>query len=197
MPSSQVSQVSVIMQQVLALRPASILDIGIGFGKFGFLCREYLELWDGREKYNDWRCRIDGIEAFPDYVTDLQRMIYSNIYIGDARTIVPNLESTYDLIMLIDVIEHFEKAEGLALLAACAKRCNQLIVSTPRVVSPQEAAFGNEFEIHRSHWTAADCASIGAMTLLPNPHSLIACISSRSASINRIAQLERSPLQQV
>ena len=35
----------------IALKPFSILDIGSGFGKYGVLCREYLELWDGRQEY--------------------------------------------------------------------------------------------------------------------------------------------------
>jgi hypothetical protein len=39
------------MDNIIALKPKSILDIGTEFGKYGVLCREYLELWDGRQKY--------------------------------------------------------------------------------------------------------------------------------------------------
>ena len=77
MPSSNPDQINEIMSLVLGLRPESVLDIGIGFGKYGFLCREYLEICYGSKKYNDWQKRIDGIEAFEEYITPLQRQIYN------------------------------------------------------------------------------------------------------------------------
>ena len=46
------------MDIIIALKPFSVLDIGSGFGKYGVLCREYLELWDGRQEYKFLR-RID------------------------------------------------------------------------------------------------------------------------------------------
>ena len=52
MPSSQYYHISKIMEMIISLNPKSVLDIGSGFGKFGVLCREYLELWDGRQKYD-------------------------------------------------------------------------------------------------------------------------------------------------
>ena len=51
MPSSQYYHISKIMEMIISLDRKSVLDIGSGFGKFGVLCREYLELWDGRQKY--------------------------------------------------------------------------------------------------------------------------------------------------
>ena len=63
MPSSAPNQINQIVQLMMIVKPQSLLDIGIGFGKFGFLAREYLELWDRRNKYDDWQRRIDGIEA--------------------------------------------------------------------------------------------------------------------------------------
>ena len=54
-------------------QPDSILDVGMGFGKYGFLSRKYLELFDGREKLNDWKRIIDSIEIFGNYVTPLNK----------------------------------------------------------------------------------------------------------------------------
>ena len=72
MPSSQYRQISKIMDLVITLKPNSILDIGAGFGKYGLLCREYLELWDGRQIYSQFLRRIDAVEVFKNYVNPLQ-----------------------------------------------------------------------------------------------------------------------------
>ena len=79
MPSSQYYHISKIMEMIISLNPNSILDIGSGYGKFGVLCREYLELWDGRQKY-EFRRRIDCVEVYKDYITPLHNYIYNNIY---------------------------------------------------------------------------------------------------------------------
>ncbi|MCK4786738.1 MAG: hypothetical protein KAV87_23470, partial [Desulfobacteraceae bacterium] len=84
MPSSHWYQLNEIMELIILTQPKSILDVGVGFGKYGFLSREYLELFDGREKFDDWKRTIDGIEIFKDYITSLNKMIYDKIYIGNA-----------------------------------------------------------------------------------------------------------------
>jgi SAM-dependent methyltransferase len=173
MPSSYPQLISPIIEIIRSTQPQSVLDIGIGFGKFGFLCREYLELWDGRNKYGDWKKRIDGIEAFPQYVTPLQKQIYDNIFIGDARQIVPTLTHYYDLILMIDVIEHFTLEEGHRLLHHCAKHSRGLLISTPLAVSAQEDSFGNPFEIHKSQWTPDQFNAFPEKVFFPNPHALL------------------------
>ncbi len=173
MPSSAVSQISTIMSIVQITKPQSVLDVGIGFGKYGFLCREYLELWDGRNKYNDWQHRIDGIEAHGQYITDLQRKIYSNIYVGDARSVLPGLDVHYDLVLLIDVIEHLSIEEGHRLLGACQDKATACLIATPHTVTAQGDAFDNPFERHVSAWTEAEFERYPRRAFLPNKESLI------------------------
>ena len=157
----------------MALKPKSVLDIGVGFGKYGLLCREYLELWDGRERYDDWKRRIDGIEAYREYILPHHRYIYDNIMIGDARTLLKEMTERYDLILLIDIIEHFTPSEGLEVLQLCEERGRNLIVSTPHHALPQKAAFQNEYEVHRSEWSQDDFADYKNTTLIPDGRSLI------------------------
>jgi hypothetical protein len=52
----------------------------MGFGKYGVLCREYLELWDGRENYHEFKRRIDGVEAYDKYITPIHKFVYNNMY---------------------------------------------------------------------------------------------------------------------
>ena len=109
------------MDLIISVKPFSVLDVGSGFGKYGVLCREYLELWDGREEYKFLR-RIDGVEVFENYITPLHKYIYNNIYTENIINLVNNLDYSYDLVLLIDVLEHFSKEEGLLLLNKLFKK---------------------------------------------------------------------------
>lgn len=139
MPSSHFHQLNEIMELIMHTDPNSLLDNGIRFGKHGFLSREYLELWDGRDDYKNWKRIIDGIEAFSDYITTLHEIIYNNIFRGNAVNILPTIKKKYDLILLIDVLEHFSYEEGKKVLDECQRiRCNT-IISTPNDIGIQNS----------------------------------------------------------
>jgi hypothetical protein len=173
MPTSHLHQLNEIVEVLTLVKPRSLLDVGVGFGKYGFLAREYLELRDGREIYHDWQCRIDGIEAFAGYLTPLHDFVYDHVYVGEATAVVPTLDTHYDLLLLIDVLEHFEFQAGMAFLHDCQRQARNILVSTPRRFIAQKAAFGNPFETHRSHWRRQDFEEL-APCFIPNEYSLIA-----------------------
>ena len=156
MPTSQPHQLNQIVSAITITNPQSILDIGTGFGKYGLLAREYLEFWSDKPEYTNWKRTIDGIEVFDKYITPLHRYIYNNLYIGEARIVLAELEKSYDLILLIDVIEHFSHSDGVAFLNLCCKKAKNVIVSTPKVFAEQGSVFENEHETHQSHWTVAE-----------------------------------------
>lgn len=173
MPTSHPGQIGSIVSLMMLARPGSLLDIGFGFGKYGFLAREYLELWDGGQDYGSRRVRIEGVEAFPGYVTELQRLIYDEIHIGDALVVLPGLARRYDLLILVDVLEHFGLEDGMRLLALCRERADSILVSVPREVKPQGAAFGNEYETHRFQWTRAHLRLLRPLFEVPDAESLL------------------------
>ena len=152
MPTSHPSQINQIISIIRTVNPQKLLDIGIGFGKYGFLAREYLELWDGRDKYDEWARTIDGIEVFENYITDLQRSIYDDIFIGNAIYLLPKLTKRYNLVLLIDVLEHFDKVDGINLLQKCMVRSDNILISVPNDIGNQKVAFGNVYETHRFQW---------------------------------------------
>jgi len=175
MPTSHWQQINEIVDLIMGIRPKSILDIGVGFGKYGVLAREYLELWDGRGTYDNWKVRIDGIEVFSQYKNPIYDFIYDNIYYGDALKVVPLMGTKYDLILMIDVIEHFNKDEGLQLIDDCIKISRHIIVSTPLIVTDQGAAFNNQHETHKATFTVSDFSN--CKTVVPNSRSLICVLS--------------------
>lgn len=184
MPSSHLLQLNEIMQLIFLSKPQSLLDIGVGFGKFGVLAREYLELWDGRGKYGDWQRRIDGIEVFEEYLTPLHDFIYDNIYIGNALDILPKLDTRYDLILLIDVLEHFPYEDGVRLLEACQAKGRNFLVSTPKDIGAQEDAFDNPCEAHKSQWERHHFDRFDKYFYVPNTKSHICFIGEDAPRFN-------------
>ncbi|HWL89354.1 MAG TPA: hypothetical protein VNO21_26300 [Polyangiaceae bacterium] len=174
MPTSHHAQVSKILDAIVHTNPKSVLDIGTGFGKYGVLCREYLELWDGREDYQKFTRRIDGIEIFPQYLTPIHKYVYDEVFVGDALDIVPNkLQRDYDLALLIDVLEHLKKEDGAKLLGALLKRAKNVIISVPRDIGDQGTVFGNEHETHHAEWTPEELFSLRPGLRLPDRTSYI------------------------
>ena len=185
MPSSQHYQINEILDLILRVKPASVLEIGPGFGKYGYLCREYLELWDGRNAYGDWKCRIDCIEAFADYITPVHRQIYSNIYTGDATDLLPSLDFRYDLILMVDVFEHFTYETGRRLLALCLEKAGHVLIATPKSVNMQEEVFGNEYERHRFEWKRSHLREFGNVFFAPHHSTLICLAGPRAKEIGK------------
>ena len=121
MPSSRPNTIPTVIHLARQLQPGSILDVGIGFGKWGHLFREYTDINaaekdPGRYQRKNWRVRIDGIEGHPAYVTPMHRYLYNDIHRGDACVLIKNL-LRYDLIFMSSSILRSPSASG-----CCATR---------------------------------------------------------------------------
>lgn len=148
-----------IIQQVIADHPGSILDIGVGFGKYGVMLREVFDIPYLRYEKDQWVIKLDGVEGFRKYQNPIHDYVYNEVFYGDIRTIVHTLPQNYDTILLIDVLEHFEKEEGKQLLRDLLKKTNKsLILSTPLNPDVQLEYLGNTLEAHKSRWTIVDFA---------------------------------------
>lgn len=165
MPTSRPITLNYICDTILQLQPKSVLDIGVGFGKNGFLAREYTDIWSGR-LFGNWTTRIDGIEVFDKYLTQIQYAIYDSIYVGDASKVLPTL-GNYDLILCTAVLEHFTLEDGKALLEQIKLKRNILgIVVLPEKVKPQGPVYGNENERHISNWSPSDLNPYGRLRVV-------------------------------
>lgn len=185
MPSSHCYQINEIVELILLTNPKNVLDIGVGFGKYGFLAREYLELWNGREKYNDWQRHIDGIESFKDYITPVHKFIYNNIYIGNAKDIIPNLKTKYDLALLIDIIEHSDHENGMRLVKDSLKVSRNILISTPKNIGVQKDFFCNPNEDHIFQFKKKHFAQFKKKFFVPNKDSLLCFIGEDAPKIKK------------
>jgi hypothetical protein len=129
------------------------LDVGFGFGKWGFLLREALDFIDGRVERDEWQVTIDGIDT-RRYDSPLSDWVYDDIRIGSVLDVAGELGG-YDVVVMGDVIEHLEKTEGLSLLRTLLGRNRNVLLTTPFHYFEQEIE-GNPYQRHLSHWTIDD-----------------------------------------
>ena len=159
MPSSDPCSITPIIIEVYLLDPKSVLDLGVGNGKYGMLCREYLDGWKDRYKREDWAVNIVGVEGFPEYRNPAWEF-YSKILIEDFSKNYKSYTG-YDLVLILDSLEHVDKETGLKILSTLRENNKAVLVCVPEGNHPQGARCGNEFERHRATWTAAELATLG------------------------------------
>jgi SAM-dependent methyltransferase len=106
MPSSDPKTIPVVMRLVDVIKPKSVLDVGCGNGRYGFLFREMLDWNYGNIHKCSWKTRLDCVEVERDYITPIHSYIYDNVYVQDWDSV--ELENPYDVIFMGDVLEHFK-----------------------------------------------------------------------------------------
>lgn len=157
MPVSSSVHISGCLDHIIRLAPRSILDIGCGFGLWGFLCREYLDVWNERVQPEEWQVRIDGVELFGPYIQAHQRALYNNIIIKDVREALAEL-GEYELVIAGDVIEHMDKPEGEWVIEQLYDKATRaMLINIPLGGNwDHEERHGNPGELHRSQWSTDD-----------------------------------------
>lgn len=148
MPYGSISAYRETMRELMLMKPKTVLDLGIGYGINGA----------GVKNWIDDVKMVVGVEAFTDYKNPMWGC-YDMIHPSTIQYYLENSSLTFDAIVMTDVIEHFDKEEGFEVIEKCKKRLNEggkFIISTPGVFIEQGAAYGNEFETHRSLWNVSD-----------------------------------------
>src|SRR5574341_1579427 len=138
MGSSEHWQIPHVLDLVAAIQPRTVLDVGAGYGKFGYLVREY-----SRAE------RVDGLDVGPPRYPS-----YDHFYIGDAREldrVLPEDAPVYDLALFVEVLEHLEKADAWRVLDRLTRRAGKVIVTTPLGFRKQVYT-ETPYETHRSGW---------------------------------------------
>lgn len=193
MPSSHPYQISSILQVITHFSPQSVLDVGVGFGRYGFLVADILDperlLPNGAPSGH---LKLDGIEGFEGYIGTLQRTFYDDIVIGDVREKLSGIPAgSYDLALMIDVLEHIPENDVPSILRDLRRVARTVLVSTPHAYFHQHESYGNALEEHVSHPLRADLAQAGFEAFLRDRHSLIALSSTDSRGMTTFRQALR------
>jgi SAM-dependent methyltransferase len=145
---------------ISTIRPGTVLDIGKGFGKYGFLLHEYIGI-DSKKRLDPSKkmkeqsnISIDAVEVDPDLMLPHLDHFYNKIHFGNVLEIYKQLPR-YELIIMIDIIEHIEKAATIPMLQHFLSQGSSVLISTPLDFFEQKL-YESEYENHVSHWTKKD-----------------------------------------
>jgi SAM-dependent methyltransferase len=185
MPTSHSSQLNEIVQIADLLAPRSVLDVGLGNGKYGYLLREYLGVNRGLGRDE---MVIDGIEGVSHYLNDVHRAIYNRIFLLDLTTDALPADVHYDLSIIIDVIEHFERDVGMGILDRVVAMSKVVLVTTPWDIGDPNLRHDHPFEDHKYQWRKSDFARYPAHQFVFNRDSLMVLIGRDQAALDAVAR---------
>ena len=169
MPSSDPETIPRVLKLLRIINPLSIMDVGAGNGRYGFLFRESLDFDFDRMVKDTWKIQIDGIEICEKYITPVHQFVYNHIFIEDWLSC--NIDH-YDLIFIGDVLEHFQEGDWQRALMKAKKHSKTTIVVSPNWNGSitQGAWGGNEYEKHRVELSPA---MIGGKCVFANSKAFI------------------------
>jgi len=134
-------------------KESTVLDIGCG----------------NKEYSNSLNCkRVITIDAWkkvkPDILIDLE--------VRD----IPFTENSFDVILLLDFIEHLDKERGKEIIEQARTIANKILLLTPlwwqdnavNVENPELWCYGNKYDYHKSLWTLEDFSGWNRATNIQN-----------------------------
>lgn len=153
------------VDRIRALRPASLLDIGVGAGIYEELLRPVLP-----------DTRFVGVEVFEPYLErfDLPAR-YDEVLITNVMDLDPLPAA--DVVILGDVLEHLVHQDALTLWARARRAARKAVfLSLPIVEYPQGEVYGNRHEAHLHTWShesvLAELEGIVGWYAPPWPHQV-------------------------
>lgn len=103
-----------------------------------------------------------GVEGhLPSYRVANSLHTHNTLIFGDIRH-VWSTKPLYDACVMLDVIEHLPKEDGLELLLTAEDICTKkVVVHTPSGFLPQRCIVAQDFQEHLSGWTPEEMRNYG------------------------------------
>ncbi len=126
-------------------KPTEVLDVGFGAGSLGALIKS---------NPNTQHWEVDGVEGFEANCCNaslMDKKIYRNVWHGLAQEMPSEQLKRYQIICLLDVIEHLEIENAKYLLRHLLSCMNDeafLFISTPLWFYPQDTQQQGDLEEH-------------------------------------------------
>lgn len=151
MPTSSPVVIAEVVNQIEQVPHETVLDVGPGFGKYGLLLREYLNvkpLW------------LVAVEKHAPYVDQFRWLdcVYDDVWVGDVQDLADSTLAKFDVVLMCDVIEHIDEHIARALLVRIPGR---VVICTPRDFFQTDDGLPDS-ERHVSHWPEEKLRAVGA-----------------------------------
>jgi hypothetical protein len=168
MPSSSIRTIRPVMETILFLNPKKVLDLGFGFGKYGFLIREYLF----KNDFFNSLLYLRGVEGYKNNINSLHNILYNDVVHSDFTQINNYIKDNdrFDLAIMVDTFEHIERETGIDFLKRLLDVSDYILISVPKFLSKQDGYDDdpNKFEMHRTNWRKKELCKLGQLYTIPN-----------------------------
>lgn len=121
---------------------------------------------------------ITAVDIVPEYIAVFaERYPHATTIISDAVTYITRAnDDSFDVISIIDGLEHLTKKKGWKLLEECKRVArNKVFIFTPEGYIKNEPKnswdieAGDKYQIHLSGWTIDELVSVGYKLLRQHP----------------------------
>jgi len=103
-----------------------------------------------------------GIDLYlPALRESKAKRIHSDHVLADAMHLPLQQTRVFDVAVMIEVVEHLYKEEGVRLMLMLANLARKLVMSTPNGFMAQDAEDGNVYQIHHSGWRIRELREMG------------------------------------
>ena len=108
-----------------------------------------------------------GVDIYRPYLAKIEAKVPYTTVVHDVRRLDEVfIERSFDIVLMLDIIEHLEKEESLALLQTAERLAKvAVIIETPEGYVPQNIDIwghgGDEFQTHRCGWEKAELEGTG------------------------------------
>lgn len=179
MPTSSYENMQIFLRAIRHFSDEidSMLDVGVGFGKYGVLSREYLDVWNGRYKKSSWKTKIHGVEIFKKYKNPIHKFVYDKVYYENISSFSIKMQ-TYDVVSMVDAIEHLDKKTGADLIERFLGKVKVFLYLAFPDGNRDDAlcqgtVFGNRHEAHVSRWTGDEFRKMEEALVVSNTQVLL------------------------
>lgn len=112
-------------------------------------------------KYSGYKVGVDGFA--PSIKKSKKAKIHDKYYLNNLKSIDKIFKSkSFDCVIGLDIIEHFEKQEGLQLINKMEKIAKKkIILFTPNGFVSQGEFNNNPYQVHKSGWNPEEMRKLG------------------------------------
>jgi hypothetical protein len=142
-----------------------------------------------KSQYVDAKIRV-GVDIYRPYLERIESSvpyIAINADIMDIEKLF--LPRSFDIVLLLDIVEHLEKSDSLRLIEMAERIARvAVIIETPRGYIPQDVDIwghgGDTYQTHRCGWEVEELSSLGYSVLVRD---------YRMSDVRRHSTLEINP----